>query len=216
MTGPASAVNLLVLHGMRVLGGPSLGELAELYDLDYAQVSELLLDAQACGWASRLEFFGAAAWSLTDAGKREDERRLQAELDRTGTRQAITAAHAAFLPLNERHGRACSAWQLRPTRADPLAANDHTDPGWDRGVLDELLDIASEVEGVGARLSEALARFGVHTPRYRTALGRALAGETAWVNSPEHTSCQIVWIQLHEDLLATLGIPRGGDTRSPG
>lgn len=213
MTGPASEVDLLVLHGMRVLGGPALGELVELYGLDYAEVSELLLDAQACGWASRLEFFGATTWSLTDAGKREDERRLQAELDRTGTRQAVTAAHAAFLPLNERHGRACTAWQLRPTWADPLAANDQTDPGWDRGVLEELAAIASEAEGVGVRLSGALARFGVHTPRYRNALGWALAGETAWVNSPEHPSCQIVWIQLHEDLLATLGIPRGSDTQ---
>ena len=213
MTGPVSVVEFLALHGMRVLGGPSLGELAELYRLDRAEVSELLLDAQACGWASRLEVFGATTWSLTDAGKREDERRLQAELDRTGTRQAVIEAHAAFLPLNERHGRACTSWQLRPTPADPLAANDHTDPEWDRGVLDELVDMAHAIEGLGARLSKALARFGVHPPRYRDALDRALAGENAWVNSPEHPSCQIVWIQLHEDLLATLGIRRGSDTR---
>ena len=58
MTSAASSPDLLVLHGMRVLGGPTLVGLADLFDLDYAAVNELLLDAQACGWAAKLDFFG--------------------------------------------------------------------------------------------------------------------------------------------------------------
>jgi hypothetical protein len=208
VTGSASPADLLVLHGLRVLGGPSLAELAELYDLDRGQTSEVLLDAQAYGWATTVAFFGRTTWSLTGAGKREEERRLQAELDRTATRHDVAAAHTAFLPLNERHGRVCTDWQLRPTLADSFAANDHTDRAWDRRVLDDLVDVATGLDRICARLAGALSRFGVHAPRYRTALDRALAGDAAWVNSPDHPSCQIVWIQLHEDLLATLGIPR--------
>jgi hypothetical protein len=36
--------------------------------------------------------------------------------------------------------------------------------------------------------------------------------EKAWVDSPTLPSLNIVWIQLHEDLLATLNIPRGSDS----
>jgi hypothetical protein len=36
-------------------------------------------------------------------------------------------------------------------------------------------------------------------------------GNRAWVDAPGRDSCHILWIQFHEDLLATLGIPRGSD-----
>lgn len=212
MTGASSPVGLLVLHGVRVLGGPSLVDVADLYDLPYAVANEVLLDAQAHGQATKFEFFGKTSWSLTEAGKVEEESLLAHELDQTGTRDAVAAAHAAFLPLNERHGRACTDWQIRPTPSDPLAVNDHTDPVLDGRVLEDLSAIAAGLDGVCEQLTQALPRFGIHAPRYRAALDRALAGDPSWVNSPKHPSCQILWIQLHEDLLATLGIPRGTDT----
>lgn len=56
-----------------------------------------------------------------------------------------------------------------------------------------------------------LQRFDMHQPRIDAALNRVEAGEDSWVDSPEVASMNIVWIQLHEDLLATLGIPRGED-----
>lgn len=37
------------------------------------------------------------------------------------------------------------------------------------------------------------------------------AGQRRWVDAPELDSCHTVWIQFHEDLLATLGIPRGSE-----
>ena len=39
---------------------------------------------------------------------------------------------------------------------------------------------------------------------------RELYAATA-VDAPDRDSCHLVWIQFHEDLLATLGIPRGSD-----
>jgi len=41
--------------------------------------------------------------------------------------------------------------------------------------------------------------------------GRFSAGHRAWVDAPDRDSCHILWIQFHEDLLATPGIPRGAD-----
>jgi hypothetical protein len=37
-------------------------------------------------------------------------------------------------------------------------------------------------------------------------------GHHSWVDAPDRDSLHAVWIQLHEDLLATLGIERGTDT----
>jgi hypothetical protein len=53
--------------------------------------------------------------------------------------------------------------------------------------------------------------MGVHQPRIDAALARARDGDHRWVDSPEVASMNLVWIQLHEDLLATLGLARGDD-----
>jgi hypothetical protein len=45
-----------------------------------------------------------------------------------------------------------------------------------------------------------------------SALSKVETGQRAWVDAYNRDSCHMVWIQFHEDLLATLGIPRGSDT----
>ncbi|MGB7963174.1 MAG: transcriptional regulator [Propionicimonas sp.] len=206
-----SPASLLTLHGVRVLGGPSTAAIAERFNLPEREVSEHLLDGQAFGWVTRHDFFGET-WSLTERGRFENERQLAAELDAAAAREAVTRAHATFLPLNRRHGQACTNWQLRPTRWDQLAFNDHTDPVWDDAVLAELEAVDDELRDLGAVLTGALSRFGGHAERHRSALHRVRRGQHEWLDAPDRPSCQLVWIQLHEDLLATLNIPRGADS----
>lgn len=201
---------LLALHGVRVLGGPSVDAIAERFGLARAEVRECLLDGQASGWVTRHDFFGET-WSLTERGRAENERQLAAELEIAGARGVVGQAHLAFLPLNRRHGQACTDWQLRPTSWDPLAANDHTDPIWDDRVLVELEVIDAELCVVAATLTNSLARFAGYAERHAYAVSRVRAGQHEWLDSPERPSCQLVWIQLHEDLLASLQIPRGSD-----
>ena len=117
----------LALHGVRVLGFPTTSRIAVRFGVDRDAVEEALLDAEARGWVRTLTFGPTTGWSLTDAGRVEGEHRLAAELDRTGLREAVTAAHARFLPLNRRFGAACTDWQVRPTHLDPMALNDHAD-----------------------------------------------------------------------------------------
>jgi hypothetical protein len=204
-----SAPALLSLHGTRVLGGPSAAAIAERYGLAAADVREYLLDAQAYGWVTRHDYFGET-WSLTDRGRVENERQLTAELDTAGAREVVTGVHTAFLPLNRRHGRACTDWQLR-TVAGVRLPNDHSDPVHDDAVVAELEAVDAEAQELGAVLADALARFDGHTQRHAAALARVRAGNTEWLDAPDRPSCQLVWIQFHEDLLATLGIPRGTD-----
>jgi hypothetical protein len=206
-----SAADDLALHGVRVLGFPTAPRIAVRYGLPPGTVEEALLDFEAQGWARPLSFAGSSGWSLSGAGRAENERRLAAELDRAGARDTIARAHAAFLPLNRRVGAACTDWQIRPTRLDPMAFNDHADWGWDERVLRTLASVAASFRILCAQLTDALARFNGYADRYASALGQVDRGDRAWVDGPDRDSCHILWIQFHEDLLATLGIPRGSD-----
>lgn len=207
-----SAPDDLALHGVRVLGFATASRVATRYGLDEATVEEALLDFEATGWVGRTAFGGSTGWSVTEAGRQENERRLAAELERAGARETVVAVHAAFLPLNDRLSRACTDWQLRPTRLDPLAGNDHTDWHWDERVLRSLAAVGASFAELCEQLTERLARFDGYAQRYAAALREVDAGRRAFVDAPDRDSCHTVWIQFHEDLLATLGIPRGSDT----
>jgi hypothetical protein len=207
----ASSAEDLVLHGPRVLGFATAPRVAARFGLDPALTDDLLLDFEARGWVRHSAFAGSAGWSLTDSGQVENERRLSLELDRAGAREAVTAAHAAFVPLNRRFGAACTDWQLRSTPADRLAFNDHSDPSWDEAVVVTLASLERALGETCAALTRSLRRFDGYAERYSAALARARAGQPRWVDAPDVDSCHTVWIQLHEDLLATLGMPRGSD-----
>lgn len=204
-----SSPELLALHGLRVKGMADVATLAERFGLDRELVDELLLDYEAYGWITHVVFADVEGWALTAAGRAENERRLAAELDETGSRSEVVAAHELFLALNSRFLSTITNWQIRPRPADPLAANDHTDPGWDQRVLDDLHGLGRELQPVCETLIVALPRFAGYPERYVAALHRADRGEQAWVAQPKIDSCHTVWMELHEDLLATLGLERG-------
>lgn len=210
----ADPVLLLTLHGVRLLGFTTPQKIAALYALDPNEVSEHLLDAEAFGWARRTIFGGDQGWSLTDAGRARNEALLAAELDATGARESVVDAHTAFLPLNDRLGPLMTRWQLRPTAADPMAANDHRDAAHDDRVVRGLGRLVADLRPVTAQLTATLPRLGLHQRRLEDALLRVRSLENAWVDSPDLPSLNLVWIQLHEDLLATLGIPRGAEDSS--
>ncbi|WP_256841279.1 transcriptional regulator [Ornithinimicrobium cryptoxanthini] len=204
-----TAPDLLALHGVRVLGHATSRAVADLYGLDDGTVEEHLLDAEARGLVRRADYLPGSSWSMTDLGRRHEEELLAAELDTLGARAEITSLHRDFLPFNARLGALMTRWQLRPTSDDALAFNDHTDLRYDGRILRELTHLADGLSEVTHGLESVLARFGAHQPRIATALERALHGERQWVDAPEVASMNIVWIQFHEDLLATLGLRRG-------
>jgi hypothetical protein len=201
----------LVLHGPRVLGFASPGRIADRFGLDRDEVEDRLLEFAARGWVVHTRFADSGGWSLTEAGRIEDERRMAAELELTGAREHVVEAHTRFLPLNKRFGKVCTDWQLRPTRTEPLAANDHTDWRWDERVLRALATLGRDLAAVTDPPARCLQRLDGYSDRYLAALARVDHGERRWVDSPEVDSCHTVWIQLHEDLLATLGIARGAE-----
>jgi hypothetical protein len=114
-----------------------------------------------------------------------------------------------FIALNSGFLAAVTNWQIRPDRADPLAADDHTDGRWDQRVLDDLRGLQRGLRSVCEQLAAALQRFTGYAERYSAGLERVDRGDRAWVAQPKIDSCHTVWMELHEDLLATLGLERG-------
>jgi hypothetical protein len=198
---------LLVLHAVRLLGFADTPAIARRFELQH--VEDVLKDAEARGWTTYSSFAGTSGWSLTEAGRTENERLLKAELTDADAISKISKVYADFLPLNALLQQACTDWQLHPTPTDPLAANDHTDPEWDAGVLHELRVIDGALGSITRRLNDVLPRFAGYDVRFSQAVARATAGETAWVDRSDVDSCHRVWFELHEDLLATLNLQRG-------
>lgn len=211
MTPYVSDPHDLVLHGPRVLGFASADRIARRFGLDHELTRELLLDFEATGWVAHSSFADSSGWSLTERGRGENARRLALELDRAGARDAVSAVHSCFVPLNRRFAKVCTRWQIRPTRLDPMALNDHTDWPWDEQVLRSLAVLDRAFGEVCDELARLLQRFDGYAARYSAALAKVDAGQRRWVDSPEVDSCHTVWLQFHEDLIATLGINRGSD-----
>lgn len=208
-----SDADLLVLHGVRLLGFAGTAAVAARFDLDEAETAEHLEDHRSRGLVTWSSFLDSEGWSLTPRGRAEGERRLAAELDATARRDLVRRGHLDFLELNPRMLRAVSDWQTRPVSGHPFAANDHQDLRWNRRVLGTLAELDTALRPLGAALGGALPRLAGYDVRFTTALARVERGERSWVDALGVDSCHTVWFQLHEDLLATLGLERG---REPG
>ncbi|MGH3587463.1 MAG: transcriptional regulator [Pseudonocardia sp.] len=213
----ASEPGLLVLHAVRVLGTGDDAAVAARYGLDVRVVREALLDLEAYGHVTWAEFAGSGGWSLTERGRDEDGRLVAAELAADPTGRATTVVREvldAFDPLNGRLRQACTDWQLRPGPGGRLDVNDHGDSAWDGRVLDELVDVVDGVRPLLARLAAVLDRFAGYDERLDGALSGASAGDGSRVAGLGARSVHGVWMELHEDLLATAGVPRGVDVTS--
>lgn len=202
----------LALHAVRILGFADTEALARRFTLDAAEAGELLLDAEAHGWVCRGEFAGHRGWSLTERGKAENERQLAADLVLAGGTEHVWEVYREFLPWNARLQRACTDWQLKPVPGGRFEPNDHTDPAWDERVLAELGEIDTALARLNDRLAAVLTRFEGYHRRFDHALRRARGGDRGWIDRSDIESCHRVWFELHEDLVATLGIDRAAES----
>ena len=203
-----SPPSLPALHTVRLLGFADSAAVAARAGAGDDETLAVLLDAERRGWVRHDAFAGLEGWSLTEDGRVENERRLAQERATADPDDVVGSVYRDFLPLNARLVNACTYWQLRPAGEDGLAPNDHTDPAWDAGVLTELDTLNASLAPLIARLTAVLTRFSGYDTRFDAALQRAHAGEIAWVDRSDVDSCHRVWFQLHEDLVATLGIDR--------
>ncbi|TDE35903.1 transcriptional regulator [Nonomuraea mesophila] len=203
---PPHRTRMLVLHALRCAGHAGLPRVSAVTGLDESEAESELIDLAVAGLVTH-SADGFNVWGLTDAGRTADAKWTADELEADGARPAVAAAYERFLALNTELLDLCTAWQLRPLDG-VMTVNDHGDPAYDHRVLDRFADFDRRAAIVCAELAAALPRFGRYRTRLAEALDRAHAGELDYVADHISSSYHIVWAQLHEDLLATLGIPR--------
>jgi len=202
-------LRMLVLHGLRLKGFAEAEPVAEATSTpldDTRSMLEVLVDQ---GLASRRDG-RLSGFALTAAGRQQHARLLAEELDRTGARAAVHDIYRRFLGLNGTLLEVCTQWQLRTVDGEQTL-NDHTDPSHDARVVASLVDLHAQVVPICADLAGSLTRFASYAPRLEQALHRVRAGEVDWFTKPMIPSYHTVWFELHEDLLATLGIERGSE-----
>jgi DNA-binding MarR family transcriptional regulator len=197
-----SEPRFLTLLGTRLRGFAEPPAIASAVGLDIATVTEqlakLAADELVVHRDGRL-----VGWSLTADGRAEQQRLAAADADAAGATDAVRGAYARFLAVNGELLGVCTDWQLRGG-----VPNDHRDPAHDTAVLARLRAVHDAVTPILADLAGALPRFAVYVPRLAAALERVDAGEVEYVTKPLIDSFHTVWFELHEDLLATLGIER--------
>jgi hypothetical protein len=123
-----------------------------------------------------------------------------------GSREEADCArvYEAFLPLNRAVLQVCTDWQVRPGGA----LNDHEDAAYDWSVIGRLEALDDRAGPLLGRLGHVEDRFARYRDRLRNARRRVADGERDWLTSPRVESYHTVWMELHEDLLAALGLAR--------
>jgi hypothetical protein len=149
-----------------------------------------------------------SGYALTAAGRAAhasllDEQVTEAE------RAGLGVAYEAFLPLNDRFKNVCTRWQTRPGPDGAHETNDHTDPDYDAGVIDELVAVHKDITDGLTPAVEDSPRFGRYPDRFTAALDRVRGGDPAAFTRPMTGSYHDVWMELHQDMLLTLGRERG-------
>ncbi|MDL4775281.1 MULTISPECIES: transcriptional regulator [Thermomonosporaceae] len=202
---PATGTDLLVLHALRCGGHAGPARVAAATGLGESDAESELIDLAVAGLVTH-SGGGFGGWGLTDAGRAAAAERITGELESAGARVALRAAFDGFLVLNPELLDLCAAWQLRSVDG-VMTANDHGDPSYDARVLARFAEFDQRAAVVCAELSAALPRFGRYRARLAEARQRAASGALEYVTDST-ASYHTVWAELHEDLLATLGIPR--------
>ena len=205
----ASDPGFLVLHALRLKGFADTGVVATLARLAEDEALRHLEKAAAAGQATRRDG-RISGWALTPDGRVRHGELIASELDGTGSRAAVEDGYRRFRDVNAELLAVCTDWQLRGG-----ALNDHTDRSYDESVIARLRDIDVRVQPVCTDLGAALERFDDYGARFTTALGKVEAGERDWFAKPMIDSYHTVWFELHEDLLATLGIERSREGSTP-
>lgn len=204
-----SEPRFLALHGLRLKGFAEPAAVASALGADEDRVAKELDALSEEGLVVRRDG-RISGWSLTPDGRATHAGLAADELDASGGRDVVHGAYQRFLEVNREMLGVCTDWQLRDVDGQQ-AVNDHTDADYDQAVVDRLTGIHERIGPVTAELGGVLDRFAPYGVRLSNALEKVVAGEREWFTKPVIDSYHTVWFELHEDLLATLGIERASE-----
>ena len=202
---------MLGLHGLRLKGMAPADRVAELYGLDEAELTTLYEAEQEAGHLTYREG-RVTGWMLSKEGRAAGQALVEAELAAVGLDSVVRDAYHRFHEQNQDMLALCTDWQMKPgpDGGDP-GLNDHDDPDYDASVVARLAAHHEKVSPVLVDLAGAFDRMGNYDARFRDALAKVQGGEIEFFTKPIIDSYHTVWFELHEDLMATLGIERAAE-----
>jgi hypothetical protein len=194
-------VSFRVHHALRIKGFAKTDVLAELAGLPPEDVEGELVGLEHRGWAAFRE--ARSLWQLTPDGRRAHAEALAKDLAAPELRQQLGESYPTFLALNERFKELCGSWQLKDG-----SPNDHNDTVYDRRVIEQLLAVDHDVQPLCRSFGTVMERFSPYAHRLSHTAERVDAGAYDLFTGVMCGSYHDVWMELHEDLILTLGIDR--------
>lgn len=197
---------LRVIHALRLKAFLDTPDIAKVAGLDVPTATATLqsLGERECVKYSEGRMTG---WRLLKDGRAHGERLLADELDGAAKRDELHAIYQRFLEHNQPFLGLCTDWQVRMIDGEQVI-NDHSDAAYDEQVIGRLAETQATMAPILADLANVFDRFAHYGPDFATALANVQAGEIEWFTKPIIESYHTVWFELHEDLLASLGIER--------
>ena len=179
-----------VMHAVGVRGIAEADDLANGIGADVEAVTEGLEALAAAGFAARRDG-RLRGWYLTESGKRHHATQAASRPEAADAR--MTTGYEEFLTLNQPFKEVCTRWQLEDRPASCIS---------------ELADLHGRVVDVLRSLAASSSRFGTYRDRFDAALARLVNGDEGAFTKPLTGSYHDIWMELHQDLLLTLGRPR--------
>lgn len=204
MIDTGERLRFLLMHALAVKGVASEATLADVVGWNVDDVC-LEIEALLAEELVRSRKGKLGGFALTAAGKEVHAALLAAEAGPEAT-EALENVYKNFLPVNGRFKDLCTQWQLRG--AD---VNDHSDTEYDDGVVAKLTEVDREAQSFLEPVSTVVPRFGRYPARLSSALKRLRGGDNSAFTKPLAESYHDVWMELHEDLIRSLGRTRGTD-----
>jgi len=197
---------LAVLHALRLRGFAEPAAVGASTGIDEATADAVIEGLAADGLVSHREG-RISGWMLTPQGRDAHAQLLADERADAGWDDELERAYAGFVDANDAFKRICTDWQLRTVDGEQVV-NDHSDAAYDCAVAARLDGVHERIVPVLDELVTTVARFSPYPTRLRDALARFRGGEAAALARPLSGSYHDVWMELHEDLLLSLGRER--------
>ncbi len=191
----------LVIHALCVKQVATVSELAAMTSMEQETLERQLALLEHAGEAvlrARHQL-----WQLTPDGAARHKHRLADDAKRNPGADQLRQAYDDFLPLDVALKEQCGEWQLRQGKP-----NEHDDVAYDAGVIEGLGEIDQKVGIALAAMTTALPRLGRYRPRLEAAYDRVRQGDGDAFTGVSCGSYHDIWMELHQDLLLTLGIDR--------
>jgi hypothetical protein len=203
----SATTDVTVLHALRVCGLASTARLADHLRAPLEETEDMLRRCESEGLV-RYRDGRVSGWQLVDAGRQRHDAWLSAARAEPGWQEQVALGYTQFLEHNRELKKICTAWQMRTTTDGSAVINDHSDADYDREIVTRLTNHDAQCAQMFDHLSAGLSRFRDYQVRLDTTLDRLAAGDTAAFATPMSASYHCVWMELHQDLLLTLGRER--------